>query len=45
MKYRDLRDIIAQLDKLDDLKRVGTEADPYLEMTEICDRVLTVTAL
>ena len=45
MKYRDLRDFIAQPEKLGELKRVGTEVDPYLEMTEICDRVLTVTAL
>src|SRR5712691_10852040 len=40
MKYRDLRDFIAQLEKLGELKRVRTEVDPYLEMTEICDRVL-----
>ncbi|HUL42506.1 MAG TPA: 4-hydroxy-3-polyprenylbenzoate decarboxylase [Burkholderiales bacterium] len=40
MKYRDLRDFIAQLEKLGELKRVGTEVDPYLEMTEICNRVL-----
>jgi 4-hydroxy-3-polyprenylbenzoate decarboxylase len=45
MKYRDLRDFIAQLEKLGELKRVGTEVDPYLEMTEICDRVLIVTVL
>jgi len=41
MKYRDLRDFIAQLEKLGELKRVKAEVDPYLEMTEICDRVLT----
>ena len=40
MKYRDLRDFIAQLEKLGELKRVRAEVDPYLEMTEICDRVL-----
>jgi 4-hydroxy-3-polyprenylbenzoate decarboxylase len=40
MKYRDLRDFIAQLEKLGELKRIGVEVDPNLEMTEICDRVL-----
>ena len=40
MKYRDLRDFIAQLEKLGELKRVAVEVDPKLEMTEICDRVL-----
>ncbi len=40
MSYRDLRDFIAQMERLGELKRVGTEIDPRLEMTEICDRVL-----
>jgi len=40
MKYRDLRDFLSQLEKLGELKRVGVEVDPRLEMTEICDRVL-----
>jgi 4-hydroxy-3-polyprenylbenzoate decarboxylase len=40
MKYRDLRDFIAQLEKLGELKRIGAEIDPRLEMTEVCDRVL-----
>ncbi len=40
MKYDDLRDFIAQLEKLGELKRVSVEVDPKLEMTEICDRVL-----
>ena len=40
MKYRDLRDFIAQLEKLGELKRVSAEVDPKLEMTEVCDRVL-----
>lgn len=40
MKYKDLRDFIAQLEKQGELKRVTVEVDPYLEMTEICDRVL-----
>jgi len=40
MKYRDLRDFIAQLESRGELKRVAIEVDPRLEMTEICDRVL-----
>jgi 4-hydroxy-3-polyprenylbenzoate decarboxylase len=40
MKYHDLRDFIAQLEKQGELKRVKAEVDPHLEMTEICDRVL-----
>ena len=40
MKYRDLRDFVAQLEKRGELKRVAAEVDPRLEITEICDRVL-----
>lgn len=40
MKYQDLRDFLSQLEKLGQLKRIGIEVDPRLEMTEICDRVL-----
>jgi 4-hydroxy-3-polyprenylbenzoate decarboxylase len=40
MKYKDLRDFIAQLEKQGELKRITAEIDPRLEMTEICDRVL-----
>ncbi|MFZ2853847.1 MAG: 4-hydroxy-3-polyprenylbenzoate decarboxylase [Rhodocyclaceae bacterium] len=40
MKYHDLRDFIAQLEAIGELKRVGVEVDTRLEMTEICDRVL-----
>ena len=40
MKYHDLRDFIAQLERLGELKRIGTGISPNLEMTEICDRVL-----
>ncbi|HJW23452.1 MAG TPA: 4-hydroxy-3-polyprenylbenzoate decarboxylase [Rhodocyclaceae bacterium] len=40
MRYHDLRDFLSQLEKLGQLKRVGIEVDPRLEMTEICDRVL-----
>ena len=40
MKYKDLRDFIAQLENQGELKRIRAEIDPHLEMTEICDRVL-----
>ena len=40
MKYKDLRDFIDQLESMGELKRIQTEVDPYLEMTEISDRVL-----
>ncbi len=40
MKYRDLRDFIQQLEKQGELKRITVAVNPYLEMTEICDRVL-----
>ncbi len=40
MSYRDLRDFITGLERDGDLKRIGVEVDPKLEMTEICDRVL-----
>ena len=40
MKYQDLRDFIAQLESRGELKRITAEIDPYLEMTEICDRTL-----
>jgi len=40
MKYKDLRSFLAQLESKGELKRVTTEISPYLEMTEICDRLL-----
>lgn len=40
MKYRDLRDFLAQLEKAGELKRIGAAVDTHLEMTEIGDRVL-----
>jgi len=40
MIYKDLRDFIKQLEKQGELKRISVEVDPYLEMTEICDRTL-----
>ncbi|WP_341667591.1 UbiD family decarboxylase [Alcaligenes sp. SDU_A2] len=40
MKYRDLRDFIAQLEARGDLKRITQPVSTRLEMTEISDRVL-----
>jgi 4-hydroxy-3-polyprenylbenzoate decarboxylase len=40
LQYSDLRQFIAQLEASGDLKRIGAEVSPRLEMTEICDRVL-----
>lgn len=40
MKYADLRDFIAQLKELGELKPVAVPVSPHLEMTEICDRTL-----
>ena len=39
MAYDDLRDWIKTLDRAGELKRIRTEADPILEITEIADRV------
>ena len=40
MAFSDLRDFIKLLEKKGELKRISTEVDPYLEVTEISDRVL-----
>ena len=40
MQYRDLRDFLAGLESSRDLVRIQHPVDPYLEMTEICDRTL-----
>ncbi|MHB8471264.1 MAG: 4-hydroxy-3-polyprenylbenzoate decarboxylase [Gammaproteobacteria bacterium] len=40
MHYHDLRDFIAQLEQMGELKRITARVDPRLEMTEICDRTL-----
>ena len=39
-KIKSLRDFIAHLERLGELKRIAVEVDPKLEMTEICERVL-----
>ena len=40
MKYRDLRDFIAQLEKKGELVRIRQSVDPNLEVTELSDRTL-----
>jgi 4-hydroxy-3-polyprenylbenzoate decarboxylase len=40
LAYRDLRDFMAQLEKLGELKRITSPVSPHLEMTELCDRTL-----
>ncbi|MDX2350611.1 MAG: UbiD family decarboxylase, partial [Porticoccus sp.] len=40
MKHSDLREFIDFLEQRGELKRITAEVDPYLEMTEICDRTL-----
>ena len=40
MAYLDLRDFIAQLERVGELKRVAAPVSPYLEMTALCDRSL-----
>lgn len=40
MSYKDLREFIQALEQAGELKRIKTEVDPYLEITEISDRTL-----
>ncbi len=40
MKYKSLREFISALEQQGELKRIRHEVDPYLEMTEISQRVL-----
>jgi len=40
MSYCDLRDFITNLTAQNQLKHITLDVSPYLEMTEICDRVL-----
>ncbi len=42
MKYADLRDFVAKLEQVGDLRRVTVPVDPRLEMTELCDRTLRI---
>jgi len=38
--FNDLREFLAHLEKIGELKRIKVPVDPKLEMTEICDRTL-----
>src|SRR5437660_886481 len=40
MPYATLQEFIADLDRLGELKRIRQPVDPYLEITEIADRVM-----
>ncbi len=40
MQYHDLRDFMQQLEILGELKSLSPSIDPYLEITEVCDRTL-----
>ena len=40
MKYDDLRSFVAALEPRGELRRITKPVDPYLEMTEVCDRTL-----
>lgn len=40
IRYRDLRDFLTLLEERSLLRRIDVEVDPYLEMTEVSDRVL-----
>ncbi len=40
MQYSDLRDFLHKLEAMGDFKRVSKEISPYLEITEICQRLL-----
>jgi 4-hydroxy-3-polyprenylbenzoate decarboxylase len=40
MSFKDLREFITLLEAEGELKRIKTPVDPYLEITEICDRTL-----
>ena len=40
MKFRDLRDFVVNLEKLDEVSRISEPVSVYLEMTALSDRVL-----
>ncbi len=39
MAYRDLREFLNKLEELNELQRIRVQVDPYLEVSEITDRV------
>jgi 4-hydroxy-3-polyprenylbenzoate decarboxylase len=40
MAYKDIKEFIKTLEKCGELRRIGVEVDPVLEITEIADRVM-----
>ncbi len=40
LKYQDLRDFAAKLEKRGELRRVSADVSPHLEITQICERSL-----
>ncbi|WP_281064662.1 UbiD family decarboxylase domain-containing protein [Abyssogena phaseoliformis symbiont] len=40
MQYQDLREFITELEKQGQLKRIQTQVDAHLKITEICRRTL-----
>ena len=40
MAYTDFQDFLSHLERIGELKRISTPVDPYLEITEISDRVM-----
>jgi 4-hydroxy-3-polyprenylbenzoate decarboxylase len=40
MAYTDFQDFLARLEREGELRRIGAPVDPYLEITEVADRVM-----
>ena len=40
MAYNDFQDFLARLEREGELKRISAPVDPYLEITEVADRVM-----
>ena len=40
MSFKNLKEFIKELENAGELRRISTEVDPYLEITEIADRVM-----
>ncbi|MCX6380287.1 MAG: UbiD family decarboxylase, partial [Armatimonadetes bacterium] len=40
MAYRDFQEFLSVLESAGELKRISQPVDPYLEITEVADRVM-----
>ncbi|HLK61025.1 MAG TPA: menaquinone biosynthesis decarboxylase, partial [Chthonomonadaceae bacterium] len=40
MAYTDFQDFLSRLEREGELRRISTPVDPYLEITEVADRVM-----